>query len=52
MAAYMSSRGEMKMSLRLIIWFVLEFSLGNGSCIAHILVSKMLQELQLSVCPL
>ena len=48
----MSSRGEMKMSLRLIIWFMLEFSLGNGSCIAHILVSKMLQELQFSVCPL
>jgi hypothetical protein len=48
----MSSRGEMKMSLRLIIWFALEFSLRSGICIAYILVSKMLQELQLSVCPL
>lgn len=50
--AYISSRGEMKMSLRLMIWRVLEFSLGTGCCIAHILVSKMLQKLQLAVCPL
>jgi hypothetical protein len=49
----MSSRGEMKMSLKLMICPASEFALQT-CCFwyAHILVPEMLEELQLAVCAL
>jgi hypothetical protein len=50
MNAYISSRGEMKMSLKLMICPTLEFAFVIYCLwVAHILVSEMLEELQFAV---
>jgi hypothetical protein len=49
----MSSNGEMKISLKLMICAALNSASGKqGNRNAHILMSKMLQKLQLAVCAL
>jgi hypothetical protein len=50
MTAYMSSRGEMKMSLKLMICPASEFAFVLCCLwVAHILVPEMLEELQFAV---
>ena len=53
MSAYISSNGEMKMSLKLMICPTSKSAPINRWVVsAHILVPKMLEEFQLAVCAL
>jgi hypothetical protein len=52
-ASYISSKGEMKISLKLIIWYVVR---ARSTCTAkydpYVLVPQVLKQLQLAVCAL
>jgi hypothetical protein len=51
-ATHMSSSGEMKISLKLIIYRAVRTELCAKCSSAHVFVSQMFEELQLSVCSL
>ena len=48
----MSSRGEMKMSLKLMIWGKMSGGGGGKSVYAYVFVLYVLEELELAVCAL
>jgi hypothetical protein len=48
----MSSSGEMKMSLKLIIYQTVRTEPCARNCVAHVFMSQMFEELQFSVCSL
>ena len=52
MLSYMSSSGDMKMSLKLMTSYSLAYSLGEKVTFSYILMTKVFEEFQLSVCSL